>query len=348
MNRLWNFFASIWLTIILAVLICLVSAWGSLLCIKNARFFGDLDHAVLFPWLASTGTRRLDLTLWIFALVFLMSLFAVNAAVCTADKIYSIVKSRLPYQSFFPHIVHIGFLVALLGHLAGGVWGFRSYGNVVFQGSLTPVPNENGLFVRLDDFEARPSATGDLESLKTEVTILKDGKEASSGEIRINSPLVYKGIAFYHADQGRTPTGLILDIDGETVTAAFNGAFETKDNGSFRFGEIYPDFAIDRAGRPYSRSDEFSNPYIEVISGDGSRSYLDISKPGTSVESGGKVISLLNYRITPYVVLTINRDPGIWLIIAGSAILVAGMLLLLFFRGARGELLRQRKNGGPA
>lgn len=348
MKKVWNFFASVWLTIVLTVLICLVSAWGSLLSIGNARFFGELDRVVLLPWLASTGIKRLDLTLWIFALVFLMALFALNTAVCTADKIYSIVKSRLPYQAFFPHIVHIGFLVALLGHLVGSVWGFRSYGNVVFKGSLTPVPHERGLFVRLDGFEARPSASGDLESLKTSVTIFKDGKEASSGDIRINGPLVYEGIAFYHADQGSTPTGLILDIGGESVTAAFNEAFRTRDGGSFRLGEIYPDFAVDQWGRPYSRTEEFNNPYMEVISGDGARSYLDISRPGTSVEAGGRVIRLLNYSITPYVVLTINRDPGIWLIIAGSAVLVAGMALLLFLRGGRGELLRQSNGGGGA
>ncbi len=342
MKRLWNFFASVRLTIVLTVLICLVSAWGSLIAIGNARFFGELDRAVLLPWLASAGIGRLDLTLWIFALVFLTALFALNTAVCTADRIYSIVKSRLPYRAFFPHMVHIGFLVALLGHLVGSVWGFRSYGNVVFKGSLTPVPHERGLSVRLDGFEARPSVAGELESLKTSVTIFKDGKEAASGDIRINGPLVYEGIAFYHVDQGKTPTGLVLDIGGESVTAAFNGAFGTKDGGSFRLGEIYPDFAADRGGRPYSRSEEFNNPYIEVISGGGAASYLDISRPGTSVESGGRVIRLLNYSITPYVVLTINRDPGIWLIIAGSAILVAGMAGLLLLRGGRGELLRQR------
>lgn len=342
MKRLWNFFASVRLTIVLSILICLVSAWGSLLSIGNARFFGELDRVVLLPWLASTGMKRLDLTLWIFSLVFLTALFALNTAVCTADKICSIVKSRLPYRAFFPHIVHIGFLVALLGHLAGSVWGFRSHENVVFKGALAPVPHERGLFVRLDGFEARPSAAGDLESLKTSVTIFRDGKEAASGDIRINGPFVHEGIAFYHVDQGSTPTGLVLDIDGEGVTAAFNGAFGTRDNGSFRLGEIYPDFAVDQAGRPYSRSEEFKNPYIEVISADGAVSHLDISRPGTSVESGGRVIRLLNYSITPYVVLTINRDPGIWLIIAGSAILVAGMALLLLFRGGRGELLRQR------
>ena len=40
--------------------------------------------------------------------------------------------------------------------------------------------------------------------------------------------------------------------------------------------------------------------------------------------------------------LTINKDPGITYIIIGSIVLVAGMALLLFFRGERAELVRQR------
>lgn len=311
---------------------------------KNPQFYRALDQKVLFPWLTVKGKDYIQFTAWIYILIYLTSLFAVNTVVCTADKIYAIVKNKRPWQSFFPHIVHIGFLFALLGHLAGSVGGFRSYGNVVFKGEMTPVPHQQNLFIRLDDMEMKGSPEGELEELKTKVTLL-DGKgtEIKKGDIQINGPLLYKGMAFYHLDQGSAPTGLVFDINGERVTAGFEGTFRSGDGSAFTIGQIYPDFAMDENGKPYSRSNNFVNPYIEISSSDGKTALLNISAPGTEARFGDKVLRLEDFVVTPYAVLSINKDPGIGFIIIGSIILVAGMVLLLFFRGERGELVRQRR-----
>lgn len=343
MKRVWNFFASIYLTVALAVLICGVSAWGSIISMNNPRFSMILDQSVLFPFLLSLGTGYLNLSLWIWLLIILTALFAVNTTVCTADKVISILRNRRPFQSLFPHIVHVGFLIALLGHLAGSVWGFRSYDNMLFRGEVKPVPNTPGLFMRFDSLDVKASAAGELESLKTRMTLLgEDGKEVLSDDIQINGPVIYKGVAFYHIDHGETPSGLILDIDGETVKTGFDGTLRTSDGTLFRLGNVYPDLAFDPEGKAYSRSDEFVNPHVEVITNRGEAAFLSIREPGASVRAGGKTIRLVDYEISPYVVLTINKDPGIWLIIAGSSVLVVGMLLLLFFRGDRAELVRKR------
>lgn len=342
MKKLWRFFASIRLTIALAVLICIDAAWGSVLTVRHPRFYSAIDSQILLPWLMDTGISYPGLTLWIFILMFLVALFAANTAVCTADKVYSIVKSRRPWQSLFPHIVHVGFLIALLGHLAGSAWGFKSYGHTVAKGSTIPVPGEPGLRLRLDDFEMRQTRAGDIERLESKVTLLKEGAEVASGPIGINHPLIYRGIAFYHLDQGSEPEGLILDTGASEVRVRFNGSFMAPDNKLYRLGNIYPDFAVDGDGRAYSLSGAFRNPHIELIPVDGGpMGYLNVSRPGAISQVGGLPVTLKDYIISPYVVLSINRDPGIWLIIAGSSVLVAGMVLLLFFRGERSELVRR-------
>lgn len=342
LRNIWNFFASVKLTVTLVILICLDSAWGSILAMKYPGFYRALDQKILFPWLFSNGKDYLPFTVWIYALAYLVSLFTVNTAVCTADKVYSIIKTEKPWRSFFPHIVHIGFLVALIGHLAGSTWGFKSTGNIVFKGEDTPVPYQKGLFVRLEDVEAKASPSGELESLKTKVSLVKDKSTVLTDIIRINAPLIYDGIAFYHLDQGRMPTGLVLEIDGETVKVNLNGYFHAADGSTFTLGEIYPDFARDGDGRPFTRSNDFRNPYIEIISPGGDKAFLDISNPGTAAALAGKTFTFRDYAVTPYVILSINKDPGIWFIITGSSILVVGMVLLLFFRGERGELVRQK------
>lgn len=342
MKTIWRFFASTELTIILTILICIDAAWGSLISMKNPAVFQALDQAILFPWLFSIGKTNLNISLWIFILVFLTAIFAINTAACALDKLYSIFKDKRPWQLLFPQIVHIGFLIALLGHLIGSIYGFRSPGNFIFQGQTIEVPSQPGLSLRFDDIEMKASRRAGLEDLKTKVALLKDGKEILKDDIRINGPLIYKGISFYHADQGEAPTGLILKTGVEDFRIKFGGAFKTGGGAIFKLGRIIPDFALDETGSPYSRSQDYRNPYQEIISLDGKKAWLPLSAPGSSVKLEGQTIELVDYINTPYVVLNINRDPGIGFIIAGSAILVIGMLLLLFLRGERAELVMQK------
>ena len=340
MKKVWRFFSSVSLAVVLAVLICLDAAWGSLLAMKVPGFYASMDQAVLFPWLGEYGLRYPGLTLWIYILIALSALLAVNTFICTADRVYSIIKLNRPWRSFYPHIVHIGFLVALLGHLSGSLWGFRSPGNVLFMGQPQNVPNEPGLFARLDDIDMKATPDGDIDSLKVKITLLKGGLRVLTRDIRINAPLIYRGIAFYYADQGEAPSGLVLDINGEKITAGFKAPFKTSDGSEFRFGRIYPDFALDSNGRPYSRSEEFANPHMEIVSG-GRIYYLDISRPGKETEIAGKTFRLDDYVLSRFAVLNINRDPGITLIIIGSSLLVAGTVLLLLFGRERAELVRR-------
>src|SRR3989338_2123688 len=342
MKSIWRFFASTELTIVLAGLIILDAAWGSIISMKNPQVFQALDQAILFPWLFSVGNANLNISLWIFILVFLITIFAINTTVCTLDKLYSTFKYKRPWQSLFPQIVHIGFLIALLGHLIGSIYGFKSPGHFVFQGQTIQVPSQEGLSLRFDDIEMKTSRRAGLEDLKTKVALLEDGKELLKDNIRINGPLIYKGIAFYHIDQGEAPTGLILRVGEEGFRIKFGGAFKTKDGAIFKLGTIIPDFALDEKGNPYSRSGEYRNPYHEIMSLSGKKAWLSLSNIGSSIKIEGHTIELSNYINTPYVVLNINKDPGIWFIIIGSAVLVAGMLLLLFLRGERAELVRQR------
>ncbi|MBI5049183.1 MAG: cytochrome c biogenesis protein ResB [Deltaproteobacteria bacterium] len=344
MKSIWRFFASTQLTILLAGLIILDAAWGSIISMRNPQVFQALDQAILFPWLLSVGKAHFSISLWIFILVLFTTIFAVNTTVCTLDKLYSVFKDKRPWQSLFPQIVHIGFLIALLGHLVGSIYGFRSPGNFVFQGQTIPVFSQEGLSLRFDDIEMKTSRRAGLEDLKTKVALLEHGKEILKDDIQINGPLIYKGIAFYHADQGEAPTGLILKVGEEGFRIKFGGVFKTKNGAIFKLGTIIPDFALDETGNPYSRSEEYRNPHQAIISASGKMGWLQLSTIGSSVNLEGRTIELSGYINAPYVVLNINKDPGIWFIIIGSAVLVIGMLLLLFLRGERAELVRQIEN----
>ena len=350
-KSLWNFLSSTTLTIVLAALVCLDAAWGSILCVKYAAFYGALDQAILVPWLIADGAAHLDKTLWIFILIVLIALFALNTVVCTIDKIYSIIKGRKPLRAFFPHVVHIGFLVALLGHLLGSSFGFKDSGIVVMEGEGASVESVPGLSVTLGGVDMELGTTGAPVKIATTVTISNEGGEPFTGTMGINDPLMYRGMAFYHLSHGTTPTGLVIEVDGkvngevgsgeggEVVSVPFGGAFAAGGE-RYLFGKVYPDFATDDLGNPYSRSDEYRNPVQEIVSFSLERGFLPLRGPGAEAKVGEATVILKDYIMSEYAVISVNRDPGVWFIMVGSAILVLGMSALLIFRGERGELVK--------
>ena len=56
--------------------------------------------------------------------------------------------------------------------------------------------------------------TNEIDSIKTSITLIEGGKEVLSGDIEMNGPVIYKGIAFYHMSHGQMPMGLVLRSAG--------------------------------------------------------------------------------------------------------------------------------------
>ncbi len=336
-RRLRLFFSSIILTVVLAVLICLVSVLGSLLTIENQGLMQFLDHNVLLYGLARLGGRAE--VYWIYALIALIFLFAVNTTVCTLDKVIAILKRGAPRRSLIPHVVHAGFLIALTGHLLGSIAGFRTSANVVFKGEALPISEAPGLSVRLDDFEAHENTYGARDFLRARVSILEKGRQVRQGEIRLNHPLIYRGIAFYYNDDGAAPTGIRVSWKGSERRLLFEDETPPEEGSGLKITGFYPDFARDSTGRPYSRSRRFVNPYVR-LEANGSEAFLPIGEQGDGVEIGGAKARFTGFVVSPYVVLAINKDPGIYLVVGGSALLLLGMILLLIYGRDKTELIR--------
>ncbi len=324
MRAIIGFFSSLRLTILLSLLICIDAVWGSLLTVKYPSFYRALDQTVLLRWLFSEGPKYPGLTLWIFLLVLLVALFAVNISVCTVERLHSIVTSKRPWRSILPHLVHIGFVVALAGHFAGSLWGFRTSDNFLVKGMEVPVPYAEDLTMRLDDLYIKPSPRGGMEAMKTTVTILSKGKTEKRGVIEPNAPFFFRGMAFYHLNHGLFPTGVVLDAGGRKRRVIFGSTFTAANGDTFRLG------------MPHTGS-----PLVSITTEDGRSTTLDLSYPGNSTTIEGIRLKLVDYITEPYVILAVNRDPGVPLIIAGSSILVLSMVLLIFARGERAELVRR-------
>ncbi len=118
-RSLWQLFSSITLSIWLLLAISVTLLIGSLYSRYLPTTYNKLDYARFQDWLPSHG---FEVSWWIWLLFLLLTLFAINTATCTAERLWELLKKRseLPFASFTllisPSVMHLCFLVIIGGH----------------------------------------------------------------------------------------------------------------------------------------------------------------------------------------------------------------------------------------
>ncbi len=109
-------------------------------------------------------------------------------------------------------LIHIGLLFALLA-AALGVFGRR--GEIsIFEGQRLALPSVygKGFEIRVDAVDEIADAnTGKVLSNRTKVGLLRYGDEVAAGELNVNRPLRYRGLAIYQSDMEVGAKGLFLE-----------------------------------------------------------------------------------------------------------------------------------------
>ncbi|HUV86796.1 MAG TPA: cytochrome c biogenesis protein ResB [bacterium] len=110
-------------------------------------------------------------------------------------------------------LIHVGLLSALLGVLLG-VFGRRDE-IFVFEGQRLALPRTygEGFEIKADAVDVAADAnTGKVLSYQTKINLLRNGDEVAAGELELNKPLRYHGLAIYQSDKASADAkGLILE-----------------------------------------------------------------------------------------------------------------------------------------
>lgn len=203
-----------------------------------------------------------------------------------------------------------------------------------------------GFAVRCNSFEvsfyensARP------KSYTSSLTIIEKGASVLTKQIRVNDPLIYKGIYFYQSSYGADPSGrgtVELEISSpaepgpRTVRIEVGSSAVIPETGDRLFVDRFlPDFALDEANRPFSRSGELKNPAVLLRAERGGnvvfRSWLFALFPDFHRrKTGPYTIRLANFTPRQFTGLQVTKDPGVVLVWAGCILLLAGMYTAFF------------------
>jgi len=197
--------------------------------------------------------------------------------------------------------------------------------------------------IRCDDFSVTYyENTGRPKDYKSDLVVLRDGREVVRKTIEVNDPLVVDDIYFYQSSYGPTgkPGWVVLDVTppGRTrprrYRARIGGSFlvEGTDT-SIHVVSFVPDFDI-VDHNVVQRSNEMINPAVYLSAKKGERllfsGWLFPKYPTYNSPTGDYRIRFVDYWGWQYTGLQVAYDPGVEVVWIGCSLLVVGLLISFF------------------
>ena len=239
------------------------------------------------------------------------------------------------------YIIHASILIILIGGLIGLLFGYKGF-IVLNKGETKDVITIRGggnkevplgFTLRCKDFNVSFYPGGEPKDYVSKLEVIENDKVVLEKDIRVNDPLNYKGVYVYQASYGATPS-FLFNIGGKKV------ALKEKD--------VYEKGHLTLMIARFANSIHNFGPGVLVA-------YLDQGQPKTvwflkdverlrEKEIQGVKIRLEDITEDLYTGLEVSRDPGVWVVWTGFAMILFG-LYVNFFTYCRRIYIRKVQNG---
>ncbi len=249
-------------------------------------------------------------------------------------------------------ITHLSVIAIVLGGIIGGIWGF--------QGNMTIVEGQSSpnvilrdmqhrivlpFSVRCDSFDVTYyPGTGMPKEYKSVLSIVEGNRTVLTRSIRVNHPLVYKGIRFYQASYGTISnekgvlTLVVTPREGgkpKEISVKVGGEAKIDNNTTLRLVGFYPDLVLGENNQPMSRSDELRNPaaLLEVRRNGRylGRSWMFAFHPNIhSSPDMPYTFRYVRFKGLQYTGIQVSKDPGVWVVWTGCILMILGLLVTFF------------------
>jgi len=392
-DALWDFFASVKLTIVLLILLAATSIIGTL--IQQGRspqeyqqFYGETLYR-LFDLLNFFDMYH---SWWFLAL---LGIFALNLTTCSLKRLPRVWKlvhepvtvaddalfdglanshrlrvplsveaardrlipliteafaEPLPTQRdgqlhlfaqkyawarFGVYVTHLSILIIFVGAIIGNIWGFKAFVNIEEGAMVSQVRTADGrklidlgFAVRCDDFNVTYYDGTDRPKEFMSILDIVDGDREviSDRKIVVNDPLSYQGISFYQSSYG--PAGnpqLKIQVKSRATGEVQEIAVAE--------GRHYPlpdghSFAVTGYTDNYGQFGPAAELHLNTPDGRHGQPFVVLKNfPGFETLKGGPFsFALLDYQQKQYTGLQVKKDPGVWVVWLGCALLVLGSI----------------------
>ncbi len=115
---------------------------------------------------------------------------------------------------------HLSLVALLLGFVIGGRWGVVDPAFVVSEGATRAI-GTTGLAVQLDTFVDEYFPEGPPKDYRSHVRLFDQGRQVREADVRVNSPLLYKGTRLHQSFFG---PAAVVEVHEQTGTTLFSEA----------------------------------------------------------------------------------------------------------------------------
>ncbi len=280
---------------------------------------------------------------------FLKKEFA-SPVVTEVDGVYHLFSQKTPYCRLGVYVVHASIIIIFIGAMIGSYFGYKGFVNIVEGTSISTVydprtekPIDLGFSVRCEKFSVSFYDTGAPKEFKSILTVLEKGEPVpgyTNIPVVVNDPLTYKGFTFYQSSYGPTGEGAAAYFTvrrrtgGEPVKIAARQGEKVQlpDGGYMQVLEAVPDV---KAYMPHMSG---AAAKIETVSaGNAPQQFVVFQNyPGLDEKRGGDLIFTFDGISEKYYTgLQVAKDPGVWVVWLGCALMVVGICMAFFLSHKR-------------
>jgi cytochrome c biogenesis protein len=239
------------------------------------------------------------------------------------------------------YIIHGSIIMILLGSLIGLLAGYRGF-MMLWEGEtkdhITLRGREQkevplGFALKCNQFKVSFYPGGEPKDYVSKIAVIDNNRVVTEKEIRVNAPLQYRGFNIYQATYGSAPI-FLFTIGGEKVVL--------KENEMYQKGDL--------TLMPVRYHENIHNygpgvlvAYVENGEPKGQWFLKNVERLREGIVRGAP-IRLEDIRQDFYTGLEISRDPGVWVVWTGFALILLGLYATFFVQFRR--IYVRAKEGG--
>ncbi len=239
------------------------------------------------------------------------------------------------------YVVHASIILLVVGALIGAVFGFKANlrldegatADTLFT-TKTRTPIKLPFSIQCNEFEVRFYDTGAPDEFRSNLTIIEDGKESLTKDIRVNQPLRYKGINIFQSSYGAAaPDSAVFEVVDNTTQQTLTKRLAVGERltlpanaGLFEFQGVMPNFKF----REHNLGQAFFGK-ITLTGKEGVQIPLPTKFPTFDKMRKGQfsfVVKKFDQRY--YTGLQVTKDPGIWYVYSGFILMILGCWITFF------------------
>jgi cytochrome c biogenesis protein len=233
--------------------------------------------------------------------------------------------------------------------LIGSFFGYKAFANIVEGTSVDTIftqkekPIKLDFAVKCENFSVSYYNTGAPKEFKSILTILENGQPVKGYEkipVIVNDPLTYKGITFYQSSYGQAGEGSAyhFNVSRRGVPGGVHLDLNKGEKATFNGGATLEVIEATQDVRQFMP--EFSGPAAKVklqMPGKAPESFI-VFKNHPEVEEQRKGELVLQYAGADeklYTGLQVAKDPGVWIVWLGCALMTLGIYIAFFLSHKR-------------